>query len=397
MKKAANIGFLLCLGAVLFAVPGLTAAKTAGSTVSYYENRELAPLPALTAADFWSGAWFNQWETWYADHVPGRTTLLTLDAVIQIQVLQRPVVNDVIVTEEVLLPFLKYAVWDTGVHRERAAPIADGFQKLAAYVEDYGGAFLLAGIPEQSNYFWDKYPDYLDSRRWNATAANDAFFSALAARGVPYLDLGAVYEELGKPDAFYSAVDHHYTYYGAFAAYQAIMEEAARLSGLDIPVLREEDVEFRTLTNPYLGSRSRKLYDRWANDAHAVMGQLHDPIPFTRRDNGLEVADSVYAMPENGTRRNTYDFYMGGDKGETVIETNRPALPNALIFGDSFTNALETLAYASFNETRSLDLRHYTEKALRDYLAEYQPDVVICVKNDTFFYAEDGNNLVWDD
>ena len=28
---------------------------------------------------------------------------------------------------------------------------------------------------------------------------------------------------------------------------------------------------------------------------------------------------------------------MGGDIAETVIQTDRPELPNALIFGDSFT------------------------------------------------------------
>ena len=88
---------------------------------------------------------------------------------------------------------------------------------------------------------------------------------------------------------------------------------------------------------------------------------------------------------------------MGGDFGETILETNRPNLPDALIFGDSFTNALETLLYASFDETRILDLRHYTEKSLKDYISEYQPDIVLCVQNDTFYYTATGNGAVWED
>ena len=91
----------------------------------------------------------------------------------------------------------------------------------------------------------------------------------------------------------------------------------------------------------------------------------------------------------------TYNLYMGGDHGETIIRTDRPELPSALVFGDSFTNALETVLYASFNETRSLDLRHYTERSLREYIEDYRPDVVICVRNNTFFYVNDGNTRMW--
>ena len=75
-----------------------------------------------------------------------------------------------------------------------------------------------------------------------------------------------------------------------------------------------------------------------------------------------------------------YTDYMGGDIAETVIRTDRPELPNALIFGDSFTNPVECLAYYSFNELRSVDLRHYTAQSLSDYIAAYQPDV-LCVRD----------------
>ena len=72
---------------------------------------------------------------------------------------------------------------------------------------------------------------------------------------------------------------------------------------------------------------------------------------------------------------------MGGDIAETVLRTDRPALPSVLIFGDSFTNPVESLAYYSFNELRSIDLRHYTAQSLRDYIDAYRPDVVLCVRD----------------
>ena len=85
---------------------------------------------------------------------------------------------------------------------------------------------------------------------------------------------------------------------------------------------------------------------------------------------------------------------MGGDIGETIIDTNRPELPDILIFGDSFTNPLETLLWYSFNRMYSLDLRYYNAKSLREYIDMYKPDVVICVRDETVYLSTDGNGAV---
>ncbi|NLA87925.1 MAG: hypothetical protein GX847_11735, partial [Clostridiales bacterium] len=77
----------------------------------------------------------------------------------------------------------------------------------------------------------------------------------------------------------------------------------------------------------------------------------------------------------------SYTVYMHGDIGETVIETDRPELLSVLLVGDSYTNAVECLLYASFNEMRSLDLRWYNKKSLADYIADYQPDIVILLRD----------------
>ena len=120
-------------------------------------------------------------------------------------------------------------------------------------------------------------------------------------------------------------------------------------------------------------------------------------MPFTRYDNGKPSDRPLFVLPEADYLPATYNLYMGGDFAETVLETDRPELPNALIFGDSFTNALETLLYASFNETRVLDLRHYDGMSLREYVETHRPDVVLCIQNDTFYYLGGGNNHVWEE
>ena len=108
---------------------------------------------------------------------------------------------------------------------------------------------------------------------------------------------------------------------------------------------------------------------------------FREDIPFTRLDNWQEVASAVYALPATEDEALTYGLYMGGDIAETCIRTDRSSLPTALIFGDSFTNAVESLAYYSFDEMRSVDLRHYKTQSISDYIAAYQPDVVICIRD----------------
>ena len=86
-----------------------------------------------------------------------------------------------------------------------------------------------------------------------------------------------------------------------------------------------------------------------------------------------------------------YTTYMGGDIGETIVQTDRPELGKILIVGDSFTNAFETLCYRSFGEMRSLDYRHYSEKALTEYIRDYQPDIVLVIRDDIPCLTTGGN------
>lgn len=150
-------------------------------------------------------------------------------------------------------------------------------------------------------------------------------------------------------------------------------------------------MEIKELPNPYLGSRNRKLYGLRYMGEHAAYAVLREPIPYSRWENGVQTDAPVFKLPDNSNKVINYGIYMGNDYAETIIRTNREDLPDALVFGDSFTNAMETLLYTAFNEMRSIDMRYYTEKSIREYIAEYRPDIVICVRDDTAFFTETGN------
>ncbi len=264
--------------------------------------------------------------------------------------------------------------------RETVDEAAEGFSRFLAGL---GKKVLLSNAMAQ-----------IADAAFIAPAANGSLSAALAGEDIPFVDMTRRFDDLGRPDDFYLPTDHHYSFLGALETYQTLMARVNADTGWDLPVTAQEDLELVDLPNPFLGSQNRKLYGLWPAAEHIRVGHLKTPIPFTRWDNGQEVEPSVYAIPADPGERVSYSVYMGADVAETIIRTDRPDLPSCLIWGDSFTNALETVLWTSFDETRSLDLRHYTAKTLSEYIAEYQPDVIICLRDDTAYTDLTGNGNI---
>lgn len=389
-NRMANAVFLLLFLGAMVAFPVWTALGPK-SSFSSYENRSLAAKPQVSAARLLDGTLFHDIDTFLSDRLAWRNSLLTMSTWVDYALTGKPVVNDQVISGDVLTPYQGFSQWDLGYVKEQSQDMGDRLARLNGQITDYGGYFLYLGIPEQFSYYRDRYPDYLDNRAWVLDPIQGEFTAALATRGIPFLDAGLVYDQLGRPDTFYSKIDHHYTYTGMLAAYSAAMERINADTGLGLTAVAEADLNLTALPNPYLGSRSRRLCGLWRSDEAVVIGELKTPIPFTRVDNGAVVASTLYDLPETADKPIGFTTYMGGDISETIITTNRPELPNALLFGDSFTDPLETVFWTGFNETRSLDLRGYTAKSLEEYIAEFKPDVVVCVRDDTMYTSTEGN------
>lgn len=395
MKKTnlANAVFLLIFLGAMVAFPTWTALGPK-SSFSSYENRALASKPEISAARLLDGSLFSDIDTFLSDRLAWRDGLLTMSTWLDYSLAGKEVVNEQVIAGDVLVPYQGFSKWDLGYIKEQSQDMGDRLQRLNSQITGYGGYFLYVGIPEQFSYFRDRYPAHMDSRDWVLEPIREEFTAALAERSVPFLDAGLVYDALGRPDEFYSKIDHHYTYAGMLAAYEATMERINADTGLGLNYVKENDLTLISLPNPYLGSRSRRLCGLWESDEAVVIGEMKTPIPFTRTDNGELISSALYTLPATETEPIGFTTYMGGDISETIIRTDRPELPNALIFGDSFTDPFETVFWTGFNETRSLDLRGYTAKTLEEYIAEYKPDVVICIRDDTMYTSTEGNGNI---
>ena len=389
-KKIANIVLVLAFAGFLAAAMVITLGKPQGGW-SYYENRTLAQMEELTPQTLWDGTFANSVEPTLQDHAAGRNTLLKLSAWMDMELFHRPVVNQVIPAEGMLLSWNPYETPDPELIQQQADAMAGQLGELRDVVESYGGKSYYVAVPGQYTYFEETHPDFLNNRATYTDLEIPAFQQAMEEQGVTLIEMGEILAQQGNPPEYYSTVDYHYTFGGAYATYLAILERINQDFDHSLTVLDEDSLVRETLPNPYLGSRARKVFGLWETDEKLEIGLPAQPIPFTRIDNGQEVPATVYTLPSNDTDEVAYAAYMGGDIAETVIDTGRDELPSLLIYGDSFTNPVEGLMYYSFDEMRTIDLRHYKDMTLADYIALYQPDVVVGIRDYESLLSTDYN------
>ncbi len=392
MKRISEIFMVVCFLGFLAAGLALTVLREP-ATVSFFENRALATFPELTAQSAGDGSFATGLERYLDDHAALRTTMLMTKARVDLA-LGRPVVNNIVITPGPLLPFRSPEHVNETQIAVQADAMADGLRHIHDTVAEYGGYYCYVAVPCQYAYFEDDYPWYLENRAEYSRLSVSQLSRAMKERGVAFLDTRAAFDSLGRPDQYGSLVDNHYIMAGAFETYRMVMEKIAAETGLDFPILGPEDVIFETLPNDYFGSRERRLMGVVNREEHPSILHPVEEIPFSRSDGGIPGASEVYALGFADGQPLNYELYMGGDIANTVIDTHREELPSILIYGDSFTNALECVAYLSFDEMHSLDLRHYQEMSLEDYIRKVQPDIVVCIRDYEALLSPYGNGAI---
>ncbi|MEI3500938.1 MAG: hypothetical protein V8Q39_05485 [Anaerovoracaceae bacterium] len=407
MKRISEI-LMIGVFAVFITVSMAVTLSNRDETYSYFENRLYATVPEVTAESVAGGEFFSGLESFLCDHAAGRQILLKAKTYTDARILRRPVVNDVVVTGDVLLPYNPYEKTDKMQIAQQAESMAAQHGKLREQIESYGGSYIYTAVPCQYVCYENSYPSYLNSRKEFTEAEISTLTASMEKYGVSMIDMLPVFERTAEGAAdrsvtdggsdnvnnrlFYSsAVDNHYSLEGAYVTYREIIDRINDQTGYSLKYPAGDEITFSEVPEPYLGSRQRKLMGVIPWDEHLKKAVFRSEIPFTRMDNGQAVEASVYSDAAFEDGKVTYSLYMGGDIPETVIDTNRPELPSVLIYGDSFTNAVETLAYYSFDEMRSIDMRYYKEMSVSQYIDKYKPDIVICIRDYESLLASDGN------
>lgn len=383
MNKRWHTIIYLAVFAGVVAVLSLGGLVRADRGSSALEQRRLAQFPSLRWTDLRSGAFGRELEAYLSDQFLGRDRWVSSYTKLDLKVLGKVAMNGVVVGKGgVLLGDLTdhKPLTDAQMATELDATMSQ-FAGLDRSVRSYGGRLLVVGHPTKNSFLRADYPSGFGFPE-DLARVEPRYFAGLDRLGIANVRMAPIFEA-HRSEKLYYLTDHHWTFRGAYLTYAAMMER------LGLKPLAMSDLDAVTLPNRFTGSFNRKIAMAFPQDEKVTIATPKVPIPYTRTQDGKVSHDLFRAHPASAAV--AYGIYDQGDHAEVVIDTDRPSLPTLLLVGDSFTNAIETLVWTGFDQSRYLDLRHYTKTSLEEYVAVHRPDVVVVLVRDERYLYRSGN------
>lgn len=192
----------------------------------------------------------------------------------------------------------------------------------------------------------------------------------------PYAEIGEL--KVTSWSEYFFATDHHWNPRGA---YQGFLDMAGLLQegDPDLVIKRPpfservvDEVEFR-------GSNSRRsAYLGMSEPFRAFTGYdagVHAFIDGEQRDDVIS-PKGYFENPPNKVFKGHYATYNGGEHALIEFRSEAKGAGNLLLFGDSFSNAMEDMLAASFGKSYCVDLRYYESEFgepfdLDEFIAEH--------------------------
>ncbi len=241
----------------------------------------------------------------------------------------------------------------------------DNLEAIKILSKRSNGNLTIFGVPASGLIYEDKLPNALDAKEQRETL--EEFKKTVQGIG-SYIDLFDLFQS-HKEETIYFKTDHHWTPYGAYLAYEALMEE------LSLSKVMLEDLQMKTV-NGFYGT----YYSRFRGDFIKS-----EPFTYYRFDDGNLKIEYIGVENKKGNlffeeyleERDKYKMFLGGnDPLVTIKNDEAPHEEKVLILKDSYANAMTPYLVNTFQEVHLLDLRYYN-LSLKDYIEKEDFDRVI--------------------
>lgn len=385
MKKLGNLILFIGFLTIIFSFGILSLLKT-DRDISPVENRPLAQKPALTKEALLTGSFFKDFETYTNDQLIGRDELIKNYTIAQIN-MDKSLINDIILTDDKWL--LKNPAWTKKYNEiDQSMP---AINDLSQFLKEQNVEFYFALPPSKTNALSFKLPFHIHTY---AQENLNYFLKKLPADVKPiklmeHLKKNYTNEEIQD---MYFKTDHHWNMDGAFLGYQYIMNTIEQQSSIyKGKEIKKEDYTRTCAQNKHLiGSFNNQLYQLIdANGEKLCYYTPKDGFNFTSvtakdaKGTIYQSLDEIYGI-EKQKDTTSYAGYYTDDYPEIVIENNNAQNEvRALVLKDSFANAIVPHLAQSFKHTSILDLRHYHEKDVYQYMKDNNINMVLFVYSDS--------------
>lgn len=257
---------------------------------------------------------------------------------------------------------------------------AEGVASLGAYLKDRGIKFVYVSTPYTSSKYDPELPAGVEDY---GNVNIDTFMLKLEAKGVDAIDFREKMRNDGVDQYSYMyKTDHHWTTRAGLYAYSILEEYIVNQTGcqVDNRISDISNYDVDIYKKWHLGSRGQRTgkYYAGVDDFELITPKFETSI---QNSEGLvgrveEVTRNTTALQNKDyTSRYTYDYVLGDSCGDFVNLDCKNDI-KVLLIGDSFSKALNQYLIMGFGEYRFIS-NDNTEAVTKEYIEEYDPDVVI--------------------
>ena len=363
MKKRND--FLVAAVFVLFlAGMAVVSMLQPDRSFSEMENRNLRPLPELTAKRFTSGRYMLEAEEYVSDQIILRDGWVALKALGE-RITGKQENNGIY-----------FAAGDTLIRRMNPPDpeiLAGNIDTLNTFASQADVPVLFGLIPSAAAIWQDRLP------AGAPTAEELHWIEEINGRTqIPSIDLGTVLQRHSREEIYYRT-DHHWTSLGAFYGANAIFEAA----GMEPLVL--SDYEAQTVSEDFLGTNYSSACAWWTEPDTIAVYVKEDGKTVISNFTGREEPGLLY-VPERLETKNQYAYFLGGNQPLCVIQSQAEG-PKLLVLRDSYSDCLAPFLSERFGEIHLFDLR-YNRLSPADYIREQGIDLVLVLYSFETFTEE---------
>lgn len=335
-----------------------------------------------------NGLSISQIEAEYNDALPGKQLYITLNGGFQ-RLLGLRHVNSRYRLDNGHLTYV-IPEMDTTAPAENTVAFRDALEEMGI---SYGYVNTLFKLDPQDKQLPPGVEDYSEK---NA----DQFLSILKENDVATLDLRQLEQEQGLDHySLYYITDHHWKAETGFWAYTQVADWLKTLDSsfaVDPAFAQESNYNHTVYEDIFCGSAARRLGPLYAglDDMTVITPKFDTALTFTdqnhTRQGSYEETLLFYKhlTRENMLENSVYGVYLGEDRPEVRISNHsrQQALSpestpkRLLILKDSSALVVAPYLALSYDEIALIDLRLF-EGNLMDYIAQYQPDMVLTIYN----------------
>ena len=318
---------------LLLAVSALIGLLMPDRYYSEREKRTLTQKPKFTVADFISGKFSDNLESYLTDQVPLRDGWVTMKTYMELTVGKRESGGVYICKDKYLMD--KFTSYSKKLLATNAAALADLQETLAAE----GVSMNTILVPMAAQVLTDKLPAYAP------VADYAAILQVLTNAGVDTTDVLSALAAHSSENIYYRT-DHHWTSLGAYYAYCA-------WRGIE-PTADEWTQEI--LCGNFHGTTWNKV-PLPTVPAEEITAWYQHPTRHVSYNNDQYETESIYER-KYLSGSDQYAVFLNSNQAQTVIEGSGKS-GKLLLIKDSYGNTFSQFPVEDYAEVHVIDLRFF--------------------------------------